>query len=370
MERADLDACLAKIDVEQYLEREGVDYKTSYGTKGLQLNLTECPACGEGGRKTYINAENGLGNCFHGSCGVKFNKFRLIKEVSKLAGRDLDAHIQAIAGEQGWMPKKERAQITQGVLKLPSKLHPIPIGGTDNLQYLEDRGVTIESCRAFDLSYCHGGWWGYTLSDGTDKFMKFDARVIIPIADLDGVLVSFQGRDVKGDQLPKYQFPTGFAVAGQHLYNGQNFVDGEHTHAIVGEGAFDVIAIHQAVQGSSSCAGMIPLATFGMHLSDGPDGQIAKFIRLKERGLKAVTFMWDGEARATAYAVKMGLKLAGLGLAVRIARLPPGYDPAQGPDKKPTPPAMVRQAIFEAVKLDKLSAIRLLHAATVSTPSV
>lgn len=373
MDRAELDAALAKIDVESFLDREGVSYKPSYGTKGLQLNLHECPACGGGQSKTYINAETGLGNCFHGSCGIKFNKFVLLRAVSNLSGRDLDEFIRAVASEQGWMPKKERAQITQGVLKLPSKLHPIPING-ENLAYLEERGVTLDSCRAYGLAYCHGGWWSYHLDNGEERFVKYDKRVIIPIADLDGTLVSFQGRDVTDTLIPKYLFPVGFAVAGQHLFNGQNFVDGEHSHAIVGEGAFDAIAIDQAIQGASSCAGMLPLATFGMHLSDGPDGQIAKFIRLRERGLKTVTFMWDGEGRATAYAVKMGLKLRGLGLTVRIARLPAGYDPAQGPrgpdgKKIITPPAMVRQAIFEAVKLDQLSAIRLLHAA-VSISSV
>ena len=165
---------------------------------------------------------------------------------------------------------------------------------------------------------------------------------------------------------PKYQFPTGYAVAGSHLYNGQNFVDGEHVHAVVGEGAFDAIAIWQAILESTSCRGMIPLATFGMHLSDGPGGQVEKFIRLKERGLKTVTFMWDAEAKATALAIKMGLKLMSLGLVVRIARLPAGFDPAQGPDKKPTPPALVRQAIFTAVKLTRLSAISMLHSTVVS----
>ena len=369
MDRAELDKALAKIDAEQYLDREGVEYKPSYGTKGLQLNLDECPACGEGGRKTYINAETGLGNCFHGACGMKFNKFKLIKAVSGLAGPELDSHIAAIAQEQGWMPKKERATIVQAELKMPSKLHPIPIGGTENLQYLQDRGVTIEACRAFDLSYCHGGWWGYKTSDGEERWVSYDKRVVIPIADLDGTLVSFQGRDITGEKLPKYLFPTGYAVAGQHLYNGQNFIDGETTHAIVGEGAFDAIAIHQAIVDSSSCAGMLPIATFGMHLSDGPDGQVAKFLRLKERGLKAITMMWDAEAKATSYAIKMGLKLMGLGFVVRIARLPAGYDPAQGPDKKPTPPAMVRKAIFEAAKLDRLSAIRMLQSA-VSASSV
>ncbi len=363
MENAELQAALDKIDIEQYLDQEGVAFSHSYGTRGLQLNLHECPACGGGGRKTYINAESGLGNCFHGDCGIKFNKFKLIWKVSGLSGNELVKHISALAEDQGWMPKKVRAEIKRGALALPSKLRPIP-EGERHLRYLAERGVTEDSARWFQLTYCHGGWWGYKLDTGEERWVSYDKRVVIPITDLDGTLVSFQGRDITGTKEPKYLFPTGFAVAGSHLYNGHNFIDGTHTHAVVGEGAFDAIAIHQALLGHASCSAMLPLATFGMHLSSGPDGQIAKFIRLKERGLKTVTMMWDGEGRAMTGAVKAGLQLAELGLNVQVARLPAGYDPAQGPDKMPTPPELVRQAIFKATFLTRMSAIKLLSAST------
>jgi DNA primase len=362
MDRAELQAALDKVDVEQYLDQEGVAYSHSYGTRGLQLNLHECPACGGGGRKTYVNAETGLGNCFHGDCSIKFNKFKLIQKVSGLTGRDLDSHIAALAEDQGWMPKRARAEIKRGNLELPSKLRPSP-EGERHLRYLADRGVTEDSARWFQLTYCQGGWWNYKLDTGEEKWVSYDKRVVIPITDLAGTMVSFQGRDVVGDRLPKYLFPTGFAVAGSHLYNGQNFVDGTHTHAIVGEGAFDTIAIHQALAGHASCKSMISLATFGMHLSSGPDGQISKFLTLKERGLQTVTMMWDGEGRAMAGAVKAGLQLTELGFKVQIAQLPAGYDPAQGPDKTPTPPELVRKAILNATFLNRLSAVRLLSAA-------
>ena len=361
MDRIELDRALAQIDTAQYLDREGVDYQESYGTRGLQLNLNECPACGEGGRKTYINAETGLGNCFHGSCLFKFNKFKLIQQVSGLAGVDLDAHISATAEEQGWMPKKERKEILRGALALPSKMRPIPENGR-HLRYLEERGVTPESALYFQLTYCQG-WWSYKVGEGEDKWVSYDKRIIIPIADLEGTLVSFQGRDTTGEKMPKYLFPTGFAVAGRHLYNGQNFVEGTHSHLIVGEGAFDAIAVHQALQGHLSCGSMLAIATFGMHLSDGPDGQIAKFIRLKERGLRTVTMMWDSEPKAMIAAIKVGLQLVGLGLQVQVAQLPDGCDPAQDQNGNPLDAGVVRKAIFNATLLTRLSAIKLLQKA-------
>lgn len=357
VERAELDRALAKIGVEAYLDREGVNYHPSYGTRGLQLNLDECPVCGSGGRKTYINAETGLGNCFHGSCGFKFNKFKLIRAVSGLSGGELMEHISAVAEEQGWMPKREAKVIERGDLKLPSKL--LPAVGPDGrlLAYLAGRGITPETATWFNLSYCNGGWWGYKLADGEERWVSYSKRIIIPIADMEGKLVSFQGRDTTGKLEPKYLFPAGFAVAGSHLYNGFNFVEGETTHAIVGEGAFDAWSIHQAIEDKS----MLALATFGMHLSGGPDGQLAKFARLKERGLKIVTMMWDAEKAAMKMAVTAGLQLTGLGLVVRIAQLPDGKDPNE------VEPEVVRKAIYEATRLDRLSAIRLLsHASALS----
>jgi DNA primase len=309
-----------------------------------------------------VNAETGLGNCFHGACGIKFNKFKLVRAVSGLSGAELDAYIKVVAEEQGWMPKKEHVKVIQADLKLPSKIHHLPVNG-QNLQYLQDRGVSIDSCKWFQLSYCHGGWWGYKLEDGAEKWVSYDQRIIIPITDLDGRMVSFQGRDITDEKLPKYLFPVGYAVAGSHLYNAQNFQNGIHAHAVVGEGAFDAIAIHQAIEGRAECSAMLAIATFGMHLSGGEGGQIAKLLRLYDRGLRTITFMWDSEGKALAYAVKCGLQLIGMGFTVRIAQLPAGYDPAQGPDKKPTPPGVVLKALFEATRLDKLNAIRLLHQA-------
>lgn len=364
MHPAELTRLLDKIDVETYLDREGVDYKHSFGGSGEQLNLTDCPACGGGERKTYINARTGLGNCFHGACNVKFNKFKLIRAVSGLSGAELDEHLTSVASEQGWMPKKERATLVLADLQLPSNVDQLPNAGR-NLKYLEDRGVTTESCQWFNLGYCHKGYWGYKLSTGEERWVFYGKRVIIPIADLAGKLVSFQGRDVTGEQEPKYLFPVGYAVSGRHLFNANTFEDGVHTHAVVGEGAFDAIAIHQAMAGQPTMRALIALATFGMHLSGGDDSQLDKFIQLRERGLKHVTIMWDGEGKALAYAMTAGMRLKSIGLQVSIAQLPEGYDPAQGPDKRPTPPDLVQRAIFEAKILTPLSAIRLAHAASV-----
>lgn len=363
----ELEAALDKIDLENYLDREAVGYRFSNGTRGQQLILDECPFCGGNGGKTYVGAQTGLGNCFHGSCGARFNKRKLMRQISGLSGKDFTAYVKAVAEEMGWIPKKERPEVVMAALALPKPMDPLPNQGRQ-LGYLAARGVTAESSEWFHLGYCHlKAWWGYKLDDGTEKWVNYSRRVIIPIFDLDGTLVSFQGRDTSGEQEPKYLFPVGFAVAGRHLYNGNAFEEGVHTHAIVGEGAFDAVAIHQALKSESGCREMLAIATFGMHLSGGDNSQMDRFARLRDRGLRTVTIMWDGEGKAIAGAVKAGLSLIGLGLQVRIATLPGGYDPAQGPDGLPTPPALVRKAIFDAMPLTNLNAIKILARAKLMT---
>lgn len=356
-EDAELDSALEAIDIELLLEQEGIDYRTSHGTRGLQFNLRECPSCREEGFKTYVNAETGFGNCFHGSCGMKFNRFKLLRAISGLSGPPFREFVLQLAQTQGWLPRKTRPALVMAELKLPAKTFPLPIKGR-NLPYLEKRGIDSATAERFGLMYCHHkAWWRYVLSDGEERFMNFAQRVLIPVTDLEGALVSFQGRTIVPGVLPKYLFPTGYAVTGSHLYNGARFEDGITTHAVVGEGAFDAIAIDQALDGRSDCTSMLALATFGMHLSEGPGGQLEKFTLLKARGLTTVTLMWDSEGRALAAAVKAGLALMSLGLAVRIARLPAGKDPNE------VPASIVREAIFQAEQLTRLGAVRILSAA-------
>jgi DNA primase len=163
-------------------------------------------------------------------------------------------------------------------------------------------------------------------------FQNFRRRVLIPVYDLDGVLVSFQGRDITGSAEQKYLFPIGYAVTGSHLYNGHN-VSGT-TRIVVGEGAFDVAAIKVAFDADPALRDVVAVGTFGKHLSFGePGSQLEKFRRLKdERGIDR------GDARCgTARCARPTTRstprscCAGIGFKVRIAMLPPEKDPNEVP---------------------------------------
>ena len=62
------------LDLETWLQNEGVSFRAVQGSRGRQFNCLECPVCGKRDWKVYLHAETGLGNCFSGSCEQKFNK--------------------------------------------------------------------------------------------------------------------------------------------------------------------------------------------------------------------------------------------------------------------------------------------------------
>lgn len=348
----DISEVLDKLDIGAYLDREAIDYRESHGSSGAQYNLRECPVCGGAKWKVFLNVESGLGNCFSGDCEAKFNKWSFIKAHTNLAPREVIEHIKAVASELGWRPPRKSlaVDIERAPLKLPYSL-PIPINGR-NLKYLENRGITIPVAEYFALRYCHKGLWAYTDPKfGDRKFVNFGQRVIIPVFDLDGTLVSFQARDVTGKAEKKYLFPNGYASTGEYLYNGHNVRATERV--LVGEGAFDVAAQKIALDGDSELRDVVPIGTFGKHVAVG---QLAQFERLRERGVREVTMMWDGEQKATDDAIKAGMQLLGMGFTVRVAMLPAGRDPNE------VAPEVVRAAFYRAMPLTTSNAIKIVMA--------
>lgn len=353
MEDRSLTEVLDRLDIGAYLDREGIEYRETHGSSGPQFNLRECPVCGTAKWKVFLNVESGLGNCFSGSCDAHFNKFSFIRAHAGLDNSKTAAHIFEVAKEMGWRPPRKSTvavSMASREIKLPYS-YPIPINGR-NLAYLENRGITKEVAEYFHLRFCKKGLLSYEDRFGNTKYQDFGMRVIIPVFDLDGQLVSFQGRDITGTAEKKYLFPNGFASTGVHLYNGHNVHNTQRI--VVGEGAFDVAAQKIAIDTDPDLRDIVPVGTFGKHLSFGNENsQLAKFIALQKRGVREVIIMWDGELKATDDAIKAGIMLKGVGYNVRIAMLPAGKDPNE------VPPEVVCAAIWGAVPLTRESAIRL-----------
>ena len=163
----------------------------------------------------YLNAESGLGNCFSGSCGATFNKLKFINLQTGLSWRDTFAHVKQALKDQGWRPRKlVTVAVEQEKATLPNSFE-LPTAAGENLLYLEQRGISGELAKHFHLRMCEQGWWNFTKQDGSKGGQRFDMRVIIPVYDLDGSFVTFQGRDITGASDRKYLFPFWLTLCGK-----------------------------------------------------------------------------------------------------------------------------------------------------------
>lgn len=347
---ADLEEALDTIDMEYWLDQEGIEYKHTRGTSGEQLNIKSCPCCGNDSWKVYMNAETGLGNCF--VCEEKLNKWKFIKaEMGAATSREVVDNIKMSAREQGWRPAKKKSIAVEAPtdLNLPQSF-PLPHNGK-NLAYLENRGIGSDLAEYFKLRISMNGTFPFK-HNGRNLKQDYSKRLIIPVYDMGGEMVTFQGRDITGTAEKKYLFPPGFASTGSVLYNGMNAVGVEHI--VIGEGVFDVFSIKAAIDSEMGLRHMAAIGTFGKHLSRGDnESQLAKLLYLKESGLKSVTFMWDGEKPALLAAIETGLLVSSYGIEAKLAILPDGKDPNESSKEQ------VVKSIYSAERITKLSATKL-----------
>jgi len=342
---------MEELDLQGYLDHEAIDYREISGSSGAQFNLRTCPVCGQDKWKVYLNVSSGLGNCFSGSCEAKFNKWSFVKaHYGSTDTRITVRHVKDVMHQTGWRPKRTVEVATnEATLALPD-CTPLPIQG-QNLLYLEERGIDLTTAKFFHLAYCFLGKHRYKRFDGKDGSQEFGGRIIIPVFDLDGNLVTFQGRDITGKAEKKYLFPSGLPATGRYLYNGHNILRAKR--AVMGEGVFDVMALKLAMDSDQELRDVATLGSFGKHLSNGDGDQISQLMILHRRGLEELTIMWDGEPAALTAAIEAGERLQRVGLKIKIGLLPKGKDPNE------VPAYTSAKTFYQAVPLTSSSAVRL-----------
>jgi DNA primase len=353
---SDLTELLEYVDLESWLDYESIDHRVIYGRSGDQANIKTCPRCGGSEWKVYMGIESGIGNCFHGSCvGEKFfNVYTFALNHLGLSPAKTIESLKTFAKNSGYRQRRKSiTQRIQGEVKLPDN-HKLPINNK-NLKYLTNRGFDNEVSKYFDWRYVTSGSYIYQDAKDIQRYQRYDGRVLMPIYDINGVLRTFQGRDITGDSDRKYLFPPGLCGSGRFLYNAYNAVTAERV--VLGEGVFDVAAIKCAVDEVVDLRDVVPLGSFGKSLSMASEGdsQLTEFATLKKNGLKEVTFMWDGEKSTIQAAFEAAMKLhANTGLLCKVAVLPKNCDPNEAT------PEQVRAAFYQAVVANKRSAMKIL----------
>lgn len=337
-----LSEILAGVDLEEWLDHVGIEYRRTAGGDDLQLHV--CPVCQDDRWRVYMSREKKLGVCFHAECRSKFNLFSFARAHLGADSRGTIRHFEDYASRVLRLPPRPKALTrvaSPDDLVLPESVSlPTPEGHTH--PYLIDRSVLPATQALFGMRWCESGVWAYADVDGTPKRMGFGGRILLPIYDLDGTVRTFVGRDVTGSSALRYLFPPSLPSAARYLYGSE--LAGEAEHLILGEGPFDVIAIHQALD-HPEFRGCAALGTFGLSVGHGDaqgDDQLGRLLRLRRGRARRATMLWDGEVGALREALKAAELLSRHGLPASIGLLPPGKDPGE------VDTATIRRAIAAA----------------------
>lgn len=301
-----------------------------------------CPFHPEKTPSFNVTPEKQMYYCFGCQAGgnvftflVEQQKMEFPEAVRSLADRyGVEVPVRDEAGPDPYAPIHEANRLAAELW------HRRLLEGDDGSRardYLRSRGLTRETWETFLLGWAPDEW--EVLKDearrhGVDEQVLLDAglagrsektggtydrfrgRLVFPIRSNSGRVIAFSGRRLD-DEEPKYlnSSDTPVFTKGRTLFNLDLARPGIRRAgaAIVVEGNFDVVALHQA----------------GFHNVVAPLG--TAFTTEQGRILKRYTatayLAYDGDPAGERSAFKTGDVLLEAGFAVRIVQLPKGEDP-------------------------------------------
>ena len=237
-----------------------------------------CPMCGETKGHLYILLSEGLPYCqrckYDPKSPIKFvadvegvtfaDVYRMCDEGGVGLDTSVDEAVESLFEEE------EEEYFEYEVMELPKDVNtplfdsglstPVARAFEKARDYLEERGVTHDQIRKYNIKYCYCGQYG--------------GRLIVPCF-YKGDLVTFVGRDIFGYSSRKYLNPMGNKQS-DFLFNFDNV---EVDTVVLTEGVFDAISVSRSFPS---------VASFGKSLSK-------RQIRLLNR-FKSVIFYWDRDA--------------------------------------------------------------------------
>lgn len=303
-----------------------------------------CPFHPDKRPSLVIDPERKLFHCF--GCGEGGDIFKFLMKIERLSFQEA---VERLAQETGVeLAPRGRGRGLSGRLERLFELNERAAAYFErNLQgeagataraYLQERGVSPETARAFRLGYALPSWDGLLKrlarteeeagllaqlgllvrrEDG-GYFDRFRDRLIFPLCDPQGRVIGFAGRLLRERaraEEPKYLniantplFTKGATVFGLHLAR-----QGNPKEFILVEGYMDAITLHQAGFKNT-------VATMGTALTTSQ----AQLIR---RYVERVVLAYDRDLAGEAAALRGMQALRNAGLEVQVALLPSGEDP-------------------------------------------
>ncbi len=315
----------------------------------------KCPLHAERTPSFFVSPERGTYHCF--GCNVGGDIFSFVEAIE---GLDFKGALKVLAEKAGVQIVYERGEKEKKDLSaMPA--HAGQAGERDRLfelletatiffssrlndlekQYLERRGITGATAKEFRLGFAGNGWSDLADHLKEKKFSehemidagvarrndrggvsdKFRNRIIFPIADSAGRVVGFSGRifgENASPEAPKYlnSPETPLFHKSKILYglDKAKLAIRKHNCAVLVEGQIDLLASHQAGWGNT-------IAVSGTAFT--PDH--AALIRRITDNLVIALDADEAGIKAAGRAARAALQI---GLNVKVARLPSGFDPA------------------------------------------
>ncbi len=315
--------------------------KAGQSWKGL------CPFHGEKTPSFTVNEARGVFHCF--GCGAGGTAFDFLM---RREGMTFPEAARALARRAGvplptddLSPEARRAEAERQALlavnAAAAAFFRARLAGPEGRaarEYLSSRGLAPETVEAFGLGYAPAGWdhllehlgtQGHrpevaaraglevAREKGSGFYDRFRDRLMIPIADAQGRVVAFGGRAMAKDQEPKYLNSAESPVyhKGDVLYGLPQAREAirRADQAVVVEGYFDCIALHQAGVRET-------VATCGTALTPRHVETLARYSR-------HVVTLFDGDAAGMRAAERSLDLFRAAEVSARVAALPGGEDP-------------------------------------------
>jgi DNA primase len=266
----DFDTVKEHVDIVQVIEEHGVRLKKSgRGLTGL------CPFHSEKTASFHVNVDTRSYKCF--GCSESGDVFTFLEKIDGLTPAEALKVLAERAGVELTSRRdpaeQEREKRFLAANDTAHFYFRQALRGTDRgkevARYLAGRGVQPEMVDKFGLGYAPDSWdglVGYLRKKGysdeevvaaglvgrSDRglFDWFRDRLIVPIKDGRGRIIAFGGRAMRADQRGKYVNSQGTVLftksATLYALDAARAAIRKQNAAVIVEGYFDAIALHQA----------------------------------------------------------------------------------------------------------------------------
>lgn len=332
-----IEEVLARADILAIVGRHVQLKKSGRSFKGC------CPFHNEKSPSFYVTPEKRMWKCF--GCGAGGDAISFLMRHSGKGFvdvvRDLARELSVDLGGAEDPRAKERTQIRQANELAAQHFQAVladPAKGKLAREYLQARKVTPEVAKQWGLGYALASW-----NDLGDRIVRegaleaalkaglvapraktaghydlFRGRLMIPIRSPEGRTIAFGGRLLEGENGPKYlnSRESALYVKGEVLFGldlAREAIRRSGT-AILVEGYFDVIGLHQAGVQNVVALSSTTLTEKQLDL-------------LARHGAKELVLLLDGDVAGVKAVQRLAGPILAHAVSAKVAVLPEGQDP-------------------------------------------